>query len=95
MTSYIIIDFPKHGKYISSSPLSAAKKAFSKLSEYYNMKNNSLLVFSIMNVKTKKIYKYIGTKIELYKPIVINKFGKNIVYKYKNIVTKYFSEIDY
>jgi hypothetical protein len=95
---YQIMDFPtngkKYGRYIAKTPLIAANKAFNKLTNYFDMKNNNMLIFSIRNSSTGRVYKYIGTRVELYKPLVINKGGKNIIYNSKNIITKYFDGIN-
>jgi len=93
---YTIINYPEDGKnmgrYLAKNPISAAKKAFGRLSKEMNLKNSNnknLLVFSLLNKNTGEMYKYIGTRIELVKPIIVKINGKNIKYKYKNIVTPY------
>ena len=96
---FTIIDFPKvgnrHGKYKAKSPKRAAYKAFSRLSRMINLKNTNkknYLVFSIQKITTKsqkKIYKYIGTRVELHEPSIIEKGGIKIKYRHKNIIAKY------
>ena len=97
--SFTIIDYPKegevYGRYLSNSPGRAANKAFTQLSRMMNIKNSNnknYLVFSIKettNGSNKQKYKYIGTRIKLHKPIVINKGGKLIKINYRNVVAKY------
>jgi hypothetical protein len=99
MRSFTIVDFPKkgetYGRYISKYPKNAAKKAFTKLSSMIDLKNSNRKKFLIFTIKettknsNKNMYKYIGTRIKLYEPIIIEKNGKNIVYKYKNIITSH------
>lgn len=93
---FTIVDFPEkgktYGKYYSNTPKNAAKKAFSQLSRKINLKNSNhknLLVFTIKDVDNGKKFKYIGTRVELFKPITIRKADKKITYKYKNIIARY------
>lgn len=93
---YEIVDYPnkgnKHGEYKGITPKSAAYKAFTYLAKQFDIKNtniNNHLIFSLRNKTNNKIYTYIGTRIELNKPIIVNKNGKKITYKHKNIITKY------
>ena len=95
---YKIVDFPKegelHGNYKGRSPGQAAKKVVTFLSNKANINNNvnsktRFIVFTILNSRTKKQYKFIGTRIKMNKPKIININGKEIKYYYKNIVTRY------
>ncbi len=98
--TYSIINYPSQnqlfGEFIGSSPKRAAHKAFSKLAKISNLKNNSedLLVFSIINKRTNKIYKYIGKRIKLSEPREVMRNGKKIIYKYVNTVGKYKKELN-
>ena len=91
---FTIVDFPKkgetHGKYKSKTAKGAANKAFSELSRKINLKNsnkNNMMYFTIKEINTDKYYTYIGTRVELFRPIIVNIGGKKIEYKYKNIIT--------
>lgn len=98
--TYTIIDYPiknqNYGEFIGSSPKRAAHKAFSKLAKLSNLNNKSedLLVFSIKNTRTNKIYKYIGKRIKLSEPRKVMRNGKEIIYKYVNTVGKYKKELN-
>ncbi len=99
--SFTIIDYPRegdtYGNYNAKTPLRAANKAFSRLSRMIDLKNSNhknLLVFSIKDVTSDRKYKYVGTRVELNQPIVVDyydKFGKSkkIKYRYKNMITPY------
>ncbi len=98
--SYTIINYPKNnqtfGEFTGSSPKRAAHKAFSKLAKLSNLNNKSedFLVFSIMNKRTNKLYKYIGKRIKLSEPREVIRNGKKIIYKYVNTVGKYKKELN-
>jgi hypothetical protein len=101
---YSIKDFPYqnklHGRYVSKSPMGAAKKAFTQIIKKMNVEqniinnNSKFILFTIINRYTNKEYKYIGKRIELGKPVVIQKNGKSITYKYRDIIGKYKDELD-
>lgn len=99
--TYTLLNFPKeginYGLFKSNSPKRAAQKAFGKLAKSINLTNanGSFIVFIIKNIKTKKEYKYIGSRVKLVKPInIILKNGKKISYKYEHLVGKYNSELN-
>lgn len=97
MRRFTIVDYPQDGKnygeYTAPSPKRAASKAFTRLSRMINLKNTddkNFIVFAIKEIGGKnKIYKYIGTRVELHQPHVVNINGRNVMYRYKNIITKY------
>ncbi len=97
---YTIVDFPEEGensgRFTGTSPKRAATKAFTKLAKLSNLNNSKrqLLVFVIRNLETNKEYQFIGSRVKLAKPrkVVIN--GKNVIYRYKNIVGKYRPELN-
>lgn len=97
---YVIVDYPEKGKnsgiFKSKSPKRAASKAFSQLVKHVSMNNGNgkFIVFTIQNTKTKKEYKYIGSRIKLARPKEILKNGKKITYRYENIVGKYKKELN-
>ncbi len=97
---YTVINYPRKnqtfGEFTGSSPKRAAHKAFSKLAKLGNLRNNTdeLLVFSIQNLRTNKIYKYIGKRIKLTEPREVIRNGKKIIYKYVNTVGKYKKELN-
>ncbi len=100
MRYFTVIDYPKKGDvfgvYRALSPKRAANRAFTKLGKIFDVKNENdkWLVFYIQevfvdkkdNLNRGKIYKYIGTRVQLVKPIERNINGKIIQYKFKNIV---------
>ena len=100
---YTIVDFPNdgeyYGEYEGKYPKIAANKAFTKLLKFTNNLEEDdflgkFIVFVIKNINTNKEYKYIGNRIKLQNPIhkVIN--GKTIIFKYKNVIGNYNSELD-
>ena len=97
---YTIVDYPEEnrtmGRFHGSSPKQAAKKAFSKLARISKLNNTKrqFIVFIIKNLTTNKEYKYIGSRIKLENPkkVVIN--GKNIIYRYINVIGKYKEELN-
>ena len=99
---YTIVDFPKtnqtYGKFSGTIPKKAASKAFSVLSKYMKQNNDDLfgkfIVFVIKDIETNKEYKYIGNRIKLHNPVVVNKNGKEITYNFKNVIGVYNPELD-
>lgn len=93
--SYSLLGYPdensKYGNYKNKYPYQAAHKIFNFLSKKVGLKNSDkkFLIFQIMNNKTGKIYSYQGSRIELKKPIIYNRAGKQFKVYYKSIVTKY------
>ena len=103
---YTIVDFPEdnqtYGKFKGTKPKIGANKAFSSLIKFIDFKNNKnednflgkFLVFVIKDLSTNQEYKYIGNRIKLKNPVKVTKDGKEIEYKYKNVIGKYNSELD-
>lgn len=96
--SFTIVDYPNEGetsgRFISTSMTKAAYKAIHKLSKDLNVDSDHRQFISFWMKETtrgsdKNEVQYIGTRIKLHKPIIINKNNKEIVYNYKYIVTKY------
>ena len=92
----------KYGRYMATSPGRAASKALGQLARQINLKNTNkknFIVFTLIDItpqnskgnisKYGEEYKYIGTRIELEIPTKIEKSGKIINFRYKNIVTAY------
>jgi len=77
------------GRYKSSSPMSAAKKAASRLfKKMDNSRGTGLKVMHFAMRETTsgsahKVFKYVAKRVELAKPVVLNIKGKEIVYRYK------------
>ena len=103
--TYTIVDFPNdgqtYGSFKGKIPKLVASKAFSSLIQFIdideNNENNSFgkfVVFVIKNIDNNKMYKYIGNRIKLHKPVKVIKNNKEIVYKYKNVIGKYRPELD-
>ena len=101
---FTIVDFPEnnqyYGKFKGTIPKKVASKAFSSLVQFMDInpeKDNfqgKFIVFVIKNIKTNKMYKYIGTRIKLHNPIKVIKNGIEIEYKYKNVIGKYKNELN-
>lgn len=73
------------GKYTGSSPLQAARKAFSKLSK----STSGQIKFGIQECtrgsKCKRFF-YVGSRQKLKTPRIVQIGGRSITYKYKNKV---------
>ena len=85
------------GRYISKSPLSAAKKVASQLfklirnEQKYKSHSGKILNFTIRRTTSggdKKLFEYTAKQIKLAKPITIVINGKTIQYKNKIDVKK-------
>ncbi len=97
--SFTIVGYPNdgenYGRYIAETPKRAAHKALTKLSRKIDLKNTdhkNLLVFTIRETtknSDNKEYKYAGTRVELVKPLIKIIDGKQIIYRYKNIIAPY------
>ena len=93
---YSLVDYPtrneEYGKYKGKSPLSAAKKIFTKLEKNMSLNNSNLekqyIEFTIRNLQTNKFYTYIGTKVLLHSPITINYNGRSKTINYKHLVNR-------
>ena len=105
LNEFVIVDFPEDGKTYGSFsgkiPKKVASKAFSSLMQFMSIDDNNndnslgkFIVFVIKNIKTGKMYKYIGNRVKLENPIKIRKNNKIIEYKYKNVIGKYKDELD-
>lgn len=76
----IIIDSKENGRYISSSPLSVAKKVLSKLLKLYKCNKIEYCIRETTQSSKKKIYgPYLGEMKKLKNPIKLN--NKIIYYK--------------
>lgn len=95
---FSVIDFPSEGKtfgkFSGHHPAQAAAKAFSKLSNKYEMMNTfdnkTFLKFTLVNNDTNRKNTYIGTKVRLHTPIII----KGNEFHYKNLITPYPKNLD-
>ena len=95
---YTIVDYPKTNKntgiYTGKNPKQAAKKALSRLSRDNDINNNKqkdtkLIVFELKCLDNNKIYKFIGTRVRLNKPRIINRGGKEVKFNFTNLVSYY------
>ena len=97
---YTLLNFPNegtnYGHFKSASPKRAAQKAFGKLAKSIELTNSngSFIVFTMQNIKTKKEYKYIGSRVKLVEPSVVIKNGKKISFKFQHIIGKYNNELN-
>jgi hypothetical protein len=96
MRYFTIIDYPEinknYGRYAGKSPGKAASKAFTSLAKKINLSNNTsnkqlVLHLKELNSPNKKIYKYIGSRVKLVRPITVYINGKTVEFNYKNIIT--------
>ena len=92
-----IADYPysgqSYGNYTGQYPSQAAKKIFNFLankSGFTNANSKNLIVFSIVEKANSKKYNYVGTRMKLVNPTIITYAdGKQVVHKYKTLVTKH------
>jgi len=94
--TYTLISYPKegqeYGNYSGSCPSRAAKKFLTFLSNQHNIANSKskkALIFVIRKNNTMQEYKYVGTRVKLFKPNTIYVNNKAINFNFKNIVTPY------
>lgn len=100
--TYSLVDFPAvgklYGKYTGKSPSQAAHKAFRKLAkniEFNDSHDGTLyLTFNIKNLETNKIYKYIGTLVELEKSVDIQIKNKSFKMTHRPVIAKYDKNMD-
>jgi hypothetical protein len=98
--NYTVIDFPKngmnYGNFISSKPIEAANKAFRELIQSIPINEDEFIVFTLLNNDTKKLYKYIGTRIRLIKPIHVN-YNNNTKkdYRYRYLISPYTGDMEF
>ena len=95
--NFTIVDYPNngnnYGKYSGINAKKAASKAFSALARILDLKNTDIknhLIFTIEDINTNKKYKFVGTRVELIEPtIVMYNNGAKVIFRYKNIISKY------
>jgi hypothetical protein len=93
---YTIVDYPKYnmesGRYKSSSPLAAAKKAFTRLQKKMDLTNNleqkQYIEFTLRNKSTNQFYTYLGTRIQLNSPVTITQNGRTRTIDYKHSLSR-------
>jgi len=71
------------GRYISDSPMNAAKKAFSKACQFSRAKGKCVMKIKIRETTSgsdKKEFTYKVSRV--YNPITIERDGETILYKY-------------
>ena len=91
---YTIIDYPsfnmESGSYKAKSPMTAAKKVFTRLLKKINLKNNidqkQYIEFTLRNKSTNQFYTYLGTKVQLHSPIQLIQNGKSRTINYKHLL---------
>jgi hypothetical protein len=94
--TYTLLSYPtekkEYGNYSGSCPSRAAKKFLTFLSNQHkiaNSKSKKALIFVIRKNNTMQEYKYVGTRVKLFKPNTIYVNNKAINFNFKNIVTPY------
>ena len=93
---YTIVDYPKFnmesGRYKAKSPLSAAKKAFTRLQKKMNLSNSleekQYIEFTLRNKETNQFYTYLGTRVPLNSPLTISQNGKQRNINYKHLLSR-------
>lgn len=85
---FTIVDYPNvgetYGKYTGKHPGDAADKVLTELAKKVNLKNSNekknFIFFTIRDISSGKEYSYIGTRVELYKPVKLKgkKFRNNL-----------------
>ena len=71
------------GRYISSTPMGAAKKAASQICRASSIKGRCTLIVTVQETTQgsgKKEYTYKVSRV--YDPVVVERAGEEIVYKY-------------
>lgn len=103
MPIFTIVDFPNkgdtYGRITGAKPHNAANKALTILLKKIQLKNSDeFIVFTLKDItpnntskNTGKQYKYIGSRVLLETPKKINIGGKEIIFKYRNIIAKYYN----
>ncbi len=95
--TFTIMNYPNkgdyYGKFIGKYPGVAANKAFSKLSRLINLSNSETdkqLVLYLKDItnnnNNNKIYRYIGSRVKLVTPTIVNYNGHKVFHNYKNII---------
>ena len=89
---FTIVDYPNvgetYGKYTGKYPGDAADKVLTELAKKVNLKNSNeknFIFFTIRDVSSGKEYSYIGTRVELYKPVKLDN-GK--IVRFRNNITR-------
>jgi len=89
---FTIVDYPNvgetYGKYTGKHPGDAADKVLTELAKKVNLKNSNeknFIFFTIRDISSGKEYSYIGTRVELYKPV---KLDNGIIVKFRNNITR-------
>jgi hypothetical protein len=91
---YKILEFNDNNIFSGKIPKDAAHKVFQYLLKFIDNLNENLLVFTIINIKTNKEYTYIGTRIKLKNPIYEIKNKQEIKYIYKDVINKYYKQLE-
>ena len=90
---FTIVDYPNvgetYGKYTGKHPGDAADKVLTELAKKVNLKNSNekknFIFFTIRDISSGKEYSYIGTRVELYKPVKLDN-GK--IVRFRNNITR-------
>lgn len=71
------------GRYISDSPMNAAKKAFSKACQFSHVKGKCVMKITMRETTAGSAKKEFVYKVSrVYNPITIERDGETILYKY-------------
>ncbi len=96
--SFTLVDFPKmgqnYGNFIAKSPMQGAHKAFRQLLNEIKIKENQFIVFTLLDNGNHKEYQYIGTPVQLVKPVEINYDDHTKKYNYRYVISRYDGDLE-
>lgn len=96
--SFTLIDFPKkghnYGNFLANSPMQAAHKALRQLLTQITIKENQLVVFTLLDNHNQKEYQYIGTPVQLVKPFELSFENHTKKYNYRYVVSRYDGDLE-
>ena len=98
--NFSLVDYPNkghnYGNFIANTPLQAAHKAFRQLLNNISIKEDQLIVFTIMDNNNHKEFQYIGTPVKLIRPVQIqsNSNNKPKIYNQRFVVSRYYGDLE-
>ena len=76
------------GRFISTNPSSAAKKALTSICKQMKKKTGCNYTITLHEMRMVKKFTYKCQRKKLKKPIVVDINGQKVTYKYKTVVKK-------
>lgn len=96
--SFTLVDFPQkghnYGNFLANSPMQAAHKALRQLLNQIQIRENQLLVFTLLDTNNKKEYQYIGTPVQLVKPVEVDYENHTKKYNYRYVISRYNGDLE-